>query len=550
MKQRSAVTSDKLRGGFYTPPELVEVALQRAHGLSRHLPDGLRILEPSAGDGAFLIGLAASPLAQRSTDVVAIEVVEDEAVKCRARAAAVRLDAAVVHADFLRWQAAEREPFDLAVGNPPFVRFQFVSDESKLHAQRISSELGLPDKRVSNLWISVLLGALSALRSGGVFAFVIPSECFTGISAHSVRSWLARHCENLTFDLFPPGSFPEVLQEVVVLSGRLCDRGSGAGSVTICDHGEGGREWSHIVDPEARTWTRYLLGPSELAALAEARALPPVEALEVIAKFDVAAVTGANAFFSINEETTEAFDLEAWTTALLPRIRHAEGLVYRPKEQAALRETGAACSLLDFAADRPDPLDHPGATSYLRSGEAAGLHKRYKTRIREPWFRVPHIRAGQLLFSKRSHWYPRTIVNAAAVVTTDTIYRGRILDASVSAEDFAATFHNSLTLLSAEIEGRSFGGGVLELVPSEIGRLAMPAVPGFGIELDRLDQTSRADNADGSGSLVAETNAFLAKADIGLTSDLFDCLEGARRRLQERRHERNSRPRESPWTSH
>ncbi len=540
MKTRSEVTPDKLRGGFYTPSTLVDLALRRVEALSSTLPGELRILEPSAGDGAFLRGIAANSIAQRASHVTAVEVVEAEASKCRGSAAAIGFEVEVINDDFLGWQSYNRVSFDIAVGNPPFVRFQFVDDESKLQAQRICSELGLPDKRVANLWISVLLGALSSLRMGGVFAFVIPSECFTGTSANSVRNWLIQNCDELTFDLFPPDSFPEVLQEVVVLSGRRCIPGCGSPTVNICDHGRASSQWSHTINPKARTWTGYLLSPAELEALAEAQALPQMCPLGTIAKFDVSAVTGANAFFSVNAERIQTFGLEAWTTPLLPRIRHAKGLVYSAAEQDDLTETGAVCALLDFSVHRPDPLHHMGARTYLRSGQLAGLHRRYKTRIREPWFRVPHIRPGQLMLSKRSHWYPRAIVNAAGVVTTDTIYRGRILENMFSPGDFVAAFHNSLTLLTAEIEGRSFGGGVLELVPSEVSRLTMPRLPGFGVELDRLDQISRSDHANETGSLIAETNAFLAKADIGLSLGLLDRLERARVRLQDRRLDRNS----------
>ena len=77
----------------------------------------------------------------------------------------------------------------------------------------------------------------------------------------------------------------------------------------------------------------------------------------------------------------------------------------------------------------------------------------------------PPDREGSLLLSKRSHRYPRMIVNQAGAYTTDTIYRGKAgAWRRVSARALSAGFHNSLTLLSAELEGRSFGGGVLELV--------------------------------------------------------------------------------------
>ena len=89
---------------------------------------------------------------------------------------------------------------------------------------------------------------------------------------------------------------------------------------------------------------------------------------------------------------------------------------------------------------------------------------------------------GSILASKRSHRYPRVILNGANAYTTDTIYRGRLLPGcSRNPADLVASFHNSLTLLTAEIEGRSFGGGVLELVPSEVGRLLVAVPDGFVI---------------------------------------------------------------------
>lgn len=539
MKTRAEVTQAKLRGGFYTPSALVGLVVQRVEALTSTHPGPMRILEPTAGDGAFIRGLSTSRLAATTNQMTAIELVASEAEICRTATKGVELNVDVIQGDFLSWRLSNQKNFDIALGNPPFVRFQFLTKESKRQAAQISSELGLPEHGVSNLWIPVLLGALSTLKIKGAFAFVVPAECFTGTSARSVRDWLLANCDDLTFDLFPPGAFPNVLQETVVMSGRRCEPGNGSRRISICDLSQDGRQWIHTVDSNARTWTRYLLTPYELDALKESQDLSQVRPLIDLAKFDVAAVTGANSFFSVSQETVDSFDLESWIRELLPRVRHAKGLVYSTREHEDLRASGTVCALLDFAAERPDPREHSGARRYLESGERVGLHTRFKTRIRDPWYRVPNIRSGQLLMSKRSHWYPRVIVNSADVDTTDTIYRGRLLRQSITPQDFTAAFHNSLTLLSAEIEGRSFGGGVLEVVPSEISRLSVPVIPGFGVELKRLDRTARINSADECGSLVSETNAFIVKADIGLSSDLFEYLESARARLLDRRLARN-----------
>jgi hypothetical protein len=270
------------------------------------------------------------------------------------------------------------------------------------------------------------------------------------------------------------------------------------------------------------------------------RSLADVAPLGSLAKFEVATVTGANEFFTVDEETLNAHGLHRWALPLLPRVRHAPGLRFTDADYEGLRGAGARAHLLDFSADRPHPAaDRP--RSYLRGGEELGLPARYKCRIRSPWYRVPVMPAGTMMLSKRSHRYPRVILNEVNAYTTDTIYRGRMIPpCSVSAADLVASFHNSLTLLTAEIEGRSFGGGVLELVPSEVSRLLVAAPVGFGAELDRLDAIARSGYSGSDESLVYETDRLLIKQVAGLDSATMEQLSEARLCLQSRRLERNA----------
>lgn len=541
MKTREEVTADKLRGGFYTPDALVDHALMRL-GTCLNGASELHVLEPSAGDGAFIRGLARSAFAERIACVHAVELFRAEADRCRAAAVSAGIPARVATNDFLTWRATARRQFDAVVGNPPFVRFQFLNEDTKALATQLAEDLALQRHGVSNLWIPVLLGALERLRPGGVFALVVPAECFTGISAGVVRSWLVQNCTAITFDLFPAGSFPDVLQEVVILSGRREAEQSDAAEISVVEHfaKKKSRTWSYRVQPNGETWTRYLLKPKQLDVLAESASLPAIARLRDVARFEVAAVTGANEFFSVDQATIDRYDLGDWTRPLLPRIRHAAGLVYRDTDHQGTVEGGARGALLDFDASRPDPEAHAKTREYLDLGERAGLHKRYKTRIREPWYRVPLVRSEPLLLSKRSHVFPRVILNEVGVVTTDTIYRGWITDPQITERDFVAGFHNSLTLLSAEVEGRSFGGGVLELVPSEVSRLLVPVSSRLRTNLERLDQLARSSREPGQGlDLIDCTNGAVAKVIDGLSLGALETLEEARMLLAQRRFDRN-----------
>lgn len=534
MKTAGNVSAEKLRGGFYTPDPLVDLCLERAADLAP--PGDLTVIEPSAGDGAFFRGLGRSPLRTRVVSVSGLEPMEIEAEKSRRALRDSGTTGEVRVTSAIPWAAHDETVFDLAVGNPPFVRYQFISTADRAAIEALGQRLDLRFAGVGNLWIPVLVGALSRLRLGGAFAFVVPSELLTGISASLVRTWLIEHCESVRLDLFPPGSFPNVLQEVLVLSGVRSQGRPERPTLRITEQATDGSsvDWYHQTS-DGGSWTKFLLPPPAVAALEHAAADPRVSRLGEVAAFEVSIVTGANDYFTVNTATVERFGLGPWTRPLLPRIRHASGLEYTEADHQATEIEGARASILDFAAERADPMRSTEARAYLADGESRGLHARYKCRIREPWYRVPGIRAGELLLSKRSHHYPRVVVNTAGVFTTDTIYRGRMLTSAMNAVDLAVNFHTSLTLLSAELEGRSFGGGVLELVPSEVGRLTVHTARADSNALVELDALARAGDA---AALIEASDRSAVQRGL-IEPDVMAELASAREALVQRRLDRN-----------
>jgi hypothetical protein len=135
---------------------------------------------------------------------------------------------------------------------------------------------------------------------------------------------------------------------------------------------------------------------------------------------------------------------------------------------------------------------------------------------------------------KRAHGTPRLILNEALALSTDTSYRIRLHTGYQGHErEIVAMFMNSGTALCAELEGRHYGGGVLELVPSEIERVAVPVIPGSENLLADVDADVR------SGVAVPEVlkrqDARMVKyLGMPLAEELA-ILHSAWRRLMNRR---------------
>ena len=138
------------------------------------------------------------------------------------------------------------------------------------------------------------------------------------------------------------------------------------------------------------------------------------------------------------------------------------------------------------------------------------------------------IRDRSVGMLKRSHDAPRLILNKAYAYTTDTAYR---IESKVPTEKLVYCFLNSLTALSAELEGRHYGGGVLELVPSEIERLLIPLPSNVTVALSDLDAMVRSEPM----AVVLQRQDRKVLSSLGLSVKELRELHEAWNRLRNRR---------------
>jgi adenine-specific DNA methylase len=276
---------------------------------------------------------------------------------------------------------------------------------------------------------------------------------------------------------------------------------------------------------------KVLLSPEELQVFEKVRRLPKIYRFGDIATVDVGIVTGANKFFLVDDATVSEYGLENFVKPMFGRSEHCPGIVYNRNVHEANRARGLPTNFVTFG-DAPISELPASVRKYVRFGEKQGLDKRYKCRIRRPWYSVPSVYATPVGMLKRSHNFPRLILNSAGAYTTDTAYRIRAAELSISSVSLVYAFVNSLTALTAELEGRHYGGGVLELVPSEIEKLAIPVIKSNGFNLESLDRQVR-DSKD-PDLLLATQDEIVLKA-AGLTKKEREIVHQAWRRIRSRR---------------
>jgi adenine-specific DNA methylase len=534
-------SKQKLRGGFYTEPTLAGFLVK---WIKAGAPKSL--LEPSCGDGAFLRAIAAESIPSLQ-NITACELDPVEAAKA---SSSNKLKAHILNTDFLRWflfHAQNNEQFDSVVGNPPFIRYQYLPEEQQLLAEKIFEQLRLPFTKHTNAWVPFVLASVKLLRPGGRLAMVIPSEIFHIPHAQSLRRYLAEQCSRIL--ILDPQEiwFGETLQGTVLLLAQKKrtpqEKSKGVGIIAVSNrHTLGTDPETHFQNAAYANgttiegkWMPIFLSLKERALLCELRKRDDIKRFADVASVDVGIVTGANKFFLVPDKTVEEFGLEKWVHPMFGRSEHVRGLIYSKQDHQANRKAGLPANFLWFQNERFDALP-PNVRKYLKFGLAEELHTRFKCRTRKVWYEVPSVYVAPIAMLKRAHHYPRLVLNVAQAYTTDTAYR--IRPHGVTAESLVFGFVNSLTCLCAEMEGRHYGGGVLELVPSEIERLLVPTVNATGDELKLTDQRFR--NAiDYSSFLRAQDTVVFGK--MGLSRREQEVLHVAWLRLRDRRHRVSAR---------
>ncbi len=150
-----------------------------------------------------------------------------------------------------------------------------------------------------------------------------------------------------------------------------------------------------------------------------------------------------------------------------------------------------------------DQLTKP-IRAYLELGEQRNVNQRYKCRIRDPWYAVPSAWESDALLLRQAGEMPRLVHLAKKCTATDTVHRVT-WDRPTLGKRHSVGFMNTWTLMASELTGRSYGGGVLELMPSEANRLPLPE-PSAALDdiFEAVDERVRSRNFYDALALVDE----------------------------------------------
>ena len=462
-------TDKKLRGAYYTPKNLAGVMV----GLSS-VSDAKTILEPSCGDGVFIEVLGECIDLRSDALVDAVEIDEEALLKAQS----IRCGEATVnyqHRDFFEfYEEAKPGSYDLIVGNPPYIRYQYLEPEQRTLLADILNRQGMRANKLVNAWVGFMVACTDLLAEGGTLSFVIPAEILQVVYAEDLRRFLARHYSNITLLAFSKLVFNDIEQEIVVFVGK---KGTGQSSIRVI---EADRvedlmglsfdevEFQPFVSFDEK-WTRYFINACDARVLNRLYKDERLVPFSDIALINVGVTTGNNSFFSLTDETSATYDLDDFTLPLIGRSSHASGVFFTNDDWGRNRSQGKRARLLVLEDGQYAKMTN-AQRAYIDEGEERGENKGYKCSIRDNWYAVPSIWIPDAFFLRRNNLYPKFVLNRCNAISTDTMHRMKFED-GIDPELAIIAYYNSIAFAFTELCGRSYGGGVLEILPKEVGNI-------------------------------------------------------------------------------
>ena len=367
---------------------------------------------------------------------------------------------------------------------------------------------------------------------------VVPAELGHAQYAQEVLRFLAQEFSRIKVCVFRRKLFPHLNEDAFLLLAE--GRGTKCGWFSISsyeniDAALSGQDDERPVDLESVKSGRvrllhYLLSPRVRGLYRYLREQPCVRRLGDVSDVGIGYVTGANDFFHVSEDEVARNRMaRKYLRPAVGSLSKQAGLVLRQSDWEIGKREGRKSYLLALPPVREQVLP-AGIRSHLDQGRASRVHLRFKCRVRDPWYSVPHVRKADAFLSYMSGGRPKLVLNPTGLVAPNTLHLVRFLERKY-VKSVAAGWYSSLTSLSCEIEGHALGGGMLKLEPTEAERLlvALPKPGDISRLLERTDSYLREARAEEARDLidhhVLRARGGLSATECALLADSASFLE-------------------------
>ena len=438
---------------FFTPEKIAEFMCQWVlQGKQK-----TRALEPAYGLGIF-----SRILSQNST--LPIDAYEIDG-QIFARAVATRPNGVNLrNEDYFAcdWNSK----YDAIVCNPPYLKFHDYDNAT--YILDVNSHLGTKLNGFTNLYTLFLLKSIAQLQEGGRLAYIVPSEFLNSDYGVEVKHALIESNTLLHIIVvdFTECAFDDALTTACIL---FCERTTGSGSVrfSLVNNIDGLNtclndymEYNTSELDANIKWKSYY----EEGNSSKYNHLVP---FSKFAKVSRGIATGANDFFTFKPSKADDYNIpEECLMPCICKAVDAPQTFFTQKEFTKLINGDKAVYLFNGSA----APDNTSVLRYILLGEESGIHKRYLTASRSPWYAIENRPPAPIWVSVFNRSGLRFVRNEANIYNLTTFHCVYPKNTGVDVE---VLFAYLITDVAKEIfldNSRQYGNGLVKFEPNDLNK--------------------------------------------------------------------------------
>lgn len=376
-------------GQFFTPPSVARLMVQ---WVLKDKPE--TILDPAFGLGVFYDEvIKLNP--HHQIEFVGYEI--DSNMIAYLNGVNYPKNLKLYHADYL-----ENNPnqYDAIICNPPYLRFQKFLNRHHIFPI-IEKQIGKKLIGYSNISSVFLVKALHELKENGNLAFIMPSEFFnTGYGKEIKKSLIDQYLlKHIIIFSNEKEIFPDVTTTVCIL---LCKNDQIKVPIKITKIASNQdflllkniSDYFHTkIDPSSlpfnKKWTPIL------ASLFSTNVVPDgFVKLSLYGSFIRGIATGANQFFALNQGKILELELgESNICKCITKSAQIRKPVFTEEDFINLYHANQPVYCLDIRETENQEIQR-----YIQRGEGCGYHKRYLTKMKNPWYKIERRKPAPILF--------------------------------------------------------------------------------------------------------------------------------------------------------
>ncbi len=370
--------------------------------------------------------------------------------------------------------------YDRIICNPPYLKFHDY--ENKKALKKIKKKLNFHLTGFTNIYTLFLLKSIYQLKENGRIAYIIPSEFLNSdygkkIKEYLIKSDLLRHIiifdfkENVFDNVLTTSSILLLANDAVeekihfsVISNKtelnnirtiISNYPKSLGDISIS---------SKLIDPNIK-WRKYY-------QTQQSKKYKNLVPFNQVAKVVRGIATGANDYFTFNVEKAKHFNIKEEN--LLPCIIKSKDVskpFFTKSDFNTLKNDNTRIFLFNGIKNQDE-----NALKYIELGENKGIHKKYLTSKRTPWYSLENRPPSPIwvgVFNRTGLKFIRNEAGIRNLTTFHCVYPANNLFNSINIDLLFAYLLTDVAQQIFNDNRREYGDGLKKFEPNDLNNALM-----------------------------------------------------------------------------